>query len=629
MKKLLACLLIVLTVLSLTALSGCSKDNNPVATNMADFNEKLVAEKVGSMERTNFTTADGGLYYKEGDLYGIMSLNGRYDTGAKYLYCGELKNYFEVSNKKANHLTDYAALNSVALVDGKGKTLIPAIYAKYYVLSERFVCAYTVNSLTTIDEYLTSIPRGRYNFEPEELMYYYDGSWVVYDIIEGKMVKGAAGTKNKYPTANGKYLSFITDDDKRVVVKTDGTALPEGATVFEDGSYKIEEKDGTVYDVDGKKLFTYLTTDFIPSTYSDGYYIATKYVDGKTKYVVMDKTGKKVSAEFDDYITLYGELIYCAKKVYNFDGKTVIDGEYASMWYDKFFSDCWMLHNDKVFTMILKDGSVIYQAKDGKDDISVFSSYWTAKKEKDDGNYFYSHKDKDYTIKGYNAAPWLIETPNANSLYDMVDSISGEVLFQGYSSYKYCEAGGTSLYIYASHNAGTDIYQILSLAQLATIGKKKADMISELVAAFKAEGINVTVNEETGEMAMDASVLFGGDSAVLTAEGKSFLNKFTKAYTSIVFSEKYDGFVAKTLVEGHIAPVAGSTYDSGLSLSKERANNVKGYCLSKETGVNTAKLASSLEAIGYSNTQPIYKSNGDVDMAASRRVSFRFMLNID
>ena len=36
----------------------------------------------------------------------------------------------------------------------------------------------------------------------------------------------------------------------------------------------------------------------------------------------------------------------------------------------------------------------------------------------------------------------------------------------------------------------------------------------------------------------------------------------------------------------------------------------------------------AFEAIGYSNSQPVYKEDGTVDMDASRRVSFRFLVNV-
>ena len=165
--------------------------------------------------------------------------------------------------------------------------------------------------------------------------------------------------------------------------------------------------------------------------------------------------------------------------------------------------------------------------------------------------------------------------------------------------------------------------------ELEEIVEKKDNLLDELATAFANEGIKVTINREYGELLIDSSVIFGGDSAELTADGKAFLNKFLKAYTSIVFSSKYENFVLKTVVEGHTAPLANSTYESGLPLSQQRADVVKDYCLSAETGVDTAKLAGALEAIGYSNSKPIHDANGDVDMNASRRVSFKFLINLD
>lgn len=165
--------------------------------------------------------------------------------------------------------------------------------------------------------------------------------------------------------------------------------------------------------------------------------------------------------------------------------------------------------------------------------------------------------------------------------------------------------------------------------EIKEIAEKKSDLFDDLYKEFEAQGINVAINRSTGEIAMDASVLFGGDSAVITDDGKALLNKFLAAYTSIIYNEKYDGFISKTMVEGHTAPVSGSTYESGLPLSRERANNVKDYCLSSDTGVDTSNLTATLEATGLSNSKPVYNSDGEVDMAACRRVSFRFIVNLD
>ncbi len=69
-----------------------------------------------------------------------------------------------------------------------------------------------------------------------------------------------------------------------------------------------------------------------------------------------------------------------------------------------------------------------------------------------------------------------------------------------------------------------------------------------------------------------------------------------------------------------------------LPLSEKRANNVKAYCLSSETGISqdkADKLSSTLDAVGLSNSKPVKNEAGEVDMAASRRVTFRFLINID
>ncbi len=165
--------------------------------------------------------------------------------------------------------------------------------------------------------------------------------------------------------------------------------------------------------------------------------------------------------------------------------------------------------------------------------------------------------------------------------------------------------------------------------QIEKIAEKKSDLFDDLYNEFASNGISVTINRATGEITMDSSVIFGGDSAKLTDSGKELINKFLGVYTKVIFNEKYNGFVKKTYVEGHTAPVANDTYEDGLPLSQERADNVKDYCVSAETGVDTTKLSATLESVGYSNSKPVYDANGEIDLAACRRVSFRFTVNAD
>ncbi len=160
--------------------------------------------------------------------------------------------------------------------------------------------------------------------------------------------------------------------------------------------------------------------------------------------------------------------------------------------------------------------------------------------------------------------------------------------------------------------------------KLEDIVEKKDNLMEDLTVAFANAGIAVTVNAATGELALDASILFGGDSSELTDAGKEFLDKFVAVYASIIGNEKYAGFVEKTLVEGHTAKLADSTFESGLPLSQERADKVKEYCANAQSS-----LADSLEAVGMSCSKPIYNEDGSVNLQASRRVSFKFIINLE
>ena len=623
--------LILVALLAVTMLSGCKKavDKNNNVVN-GKFTEYLVAEKIGTVNRDNFSTADGGLYYKgDNGLWGVISYNGAHDTGAIYADVTPRGEYFEVRKTSVVGVTDPNKLNNADLIDGKGKAILSG-FAHYSVEGDRYVVAVKTTERTYIeDEAVVSFTddTGLSSYSSSfDLLF--KGAWAVYDMDTEKFVPGASGTKHSYVSASGRYIQFSDSNNNSIKINEKGEPLPEGAKLFEDGSYSIEGKIGDVYNAKGELMFSYDLTGFIPSRVECGYYVANKYVDGVTKQVVMDNKGKVVSKEFDDYITIYGEIVKCGDAVFNLEGKCVLEGTYESVYTDDMFGQNWILRNDDYYTMIDKNGDVFFNGPDD-DDHTVWTDDFLASKKVDDEYYYYSYKDQDYTIKGYHFAPWIVKTPNANMLYDLVDTMTGKKLLEGYSDYANISRKSLAYYVYAKYNGGADVYLVVSGAQLTDVINKKNSLFDDLAAAFTNEGINVTVNKESGEIALDSSVLFGGDSAELTAAGKTFLNKFIKAYTTVAFSEKYEGFISKTMVEGHTAPVEGSTYASGLRLSEERAANVKNYCLSADTGVDVSKINKTLEDVGYSNSKPVYDASGKVNLAASRRVSFRFMVNVE
>lgn len=170
----------------------------------------------------------------------------------------------------------------------------------------------------------------------------------------------------------------------------------------------------------------------------------------------------------------------------------------------------------------------------------------------------------------------------------------------------------------------------LSDSQLEEISKKKANLLADLAKAYQEAGLNVTINPISGEIALDATVLFDVNEYAISDEGKTFLQKFAQIYTSTVYSDTYADFVSRVVVEGHTDTNGG--YDMNLELSQNRANSVRDYCVSAECGIDSAyaqQFSDSLEAVGYSYDKPVYDADGNVDMDASRRVSFRFIVSLE
>ena len=166
--------------------------------------------------------------------------------------------------------------------------------------------------------------------------------------------------------------------------------------------------------------------------------------------------------------------------------------------------------------------------------------------------------------------------------------------------------------------------------QIAVIVEKRTNLLTDLQSAFEKANINVKVDKESGEIMLDSTILFGYDSSQLSDDGKKFLNKFLKAYSSVILGENYKGFVSKILVEGHTD--SSGTYEYNKTLSQSRADNVKEYCLSSSTGLNKEmikQLSGLMQSVGRSSDELIVDKKGKEDAKASRRVTFRFTINLN
>lgn len=164
--------------------------------------------------------------------------------------------------------------------------------------------------------------------------------------------------------------------------------------------------------------------------------------------------------------------------------------------------------------------------------------------------------------------------------------------------------------------------------QLDKIIGVKSDLIEALKEEFSTTDLSVTIDSKTGAIALDSSILFDVDKSDLKASGKNFLEEFLPKYLSVLLKKEYKEYISEIIIEGHTD--TNGTYMHNLQLSQERALSVAKFCLQDDKSVLSLKEKNTLRSIvtanGKSFSNPIYKKNGTVNFAASRRVEFKFRL---
>lgn len=472
--KFLALAMALLTAISLFA--GCSGKAPDEKTDISDIQseenisytlpKKLTAKKIGTKNVRILHVQKGGLYYiDENNKYGVMTFDGKNKTEAKYTHCSAEGKYFTFSTQDFSQTTSIDQYNNIGLMDVNGNVLIPEEYAAISVLSDRYAKAIKVTGTTDSEDealvFSSDIPAGRIpSLFPSDGDTLFKGEWCIYDLTTGNKVNGVKATNRYSITVRGKYFEYINDEKQKITVNASGKELPENAFLFDNGWYSIiENKKTVIYDDDDKKLFE--CSDYFPSKLAlsgEEYLVAAKETDDKKSYVLLDRNGKVVTAEFENLIFQFGALLQSDKMIYNFKGKKVTEGTYDTVMKDEMFDDIYILKNKQDFKIIKEDGMLIYSS-------SLNDSYYNydiISTEKDGVTYHYCHKDKDFTIQGSRFAPWIVKAEGDEKFtYDLIDTISGEKLLSGYESYHYGKDDNGKYYIYAKTKDGAhDIYVI-------------------------------------------------------------------------------------------------------------------------------------------------------------------------
>lgn len=171
--------------------------------------------------------------------------------------------------------------------------------------------------------------------------------------------------------------------------------------------------------------------------------------------------------------------------------------------------------------------------------------------------------------------------------------------------------------------------------QLEQMVGVKAQIVQQLSSALRKSGIDVSVDEQTGAIALPSQMLFTTNSATLSDGGRKYLRRFLPVYLDVLLSEDFRAYVAEIIIEGHTD--SNGTYLHNLQLSQERALSVANYVLgdsfmSDTLGLNASAkktLLGLVTASGRSFSAPVLDANGDEDQNASRRVEIKFRLKDD
>ena len=163
--------------------------------------------------------------------------------------------------------------------------------------------------------------------------------------------------------------------------------------------------------------------------------------------------------------------------------------------------------------------------------------------------------------------------------------------------------------------------------KLAYYVEAQYDVVTDLKTAFPSIGMYVDFNPYTGMARIDSALLYAVDKYELTPSGKEILKQVINAYVSVLSREEFRDKISDIVIIGHTDD--DGDYDYNQRLSERRANTAKDFCLSEECGVeDTEWLASVLRAEGHSYDELIYRPDGRVDKAASRRVEIGFHVNL-
>lgn len=79
----------------------------------------------------------------------------------------------------------------------------------------------------------------------------------------------------------------------------------------------------------------------------------------------------------------------------------------------------------------------------------------------------------------------------------------------------------------------------------------RTELIEALKKEFDGTDLSVKVDEKTGSIALDSSILFDSGQFALKASGEELLQKFLPKYIGVLTDKQFNDYISEIIIEGH------------------------------------------------------------------------------
>jgi len=152
----------------------------------------------------------------------------------------------------------------------------------------------------------------------------------------------------------------------------------------------------------------------------------------------------------------------------------------------------------------------------------------------------------------------------------------------------------------------------------------RSRIIASQSSTFENSGLNITINQDTGDITTPNFILFDAGSSELSDEGKQFLDAFIPLYLDVLMRPEYESDISEVIIEGH----TDSPFSTDMELSQQRAARVIAYSMQMPalTEAQRTYLTDRAMFIGRGFTDPVFGEGGQINREASRRVEIKFQI---